>query len=78
MSVPILNGTNSKSSTSNNNTNTGNNTNRLIIINDMNTFSLRDIQVKCLIAYNTLMNKSHRNYCFIHSFLKFNFEIKKI
>ncbi len=66
VSVPILNGTNSKSSSNSSNTNTGNNTNRLIVINDMNTFSLRDIQVKCLIAYNTLMNKSHRKFLFIN------------
>lgn len=29
-------------------------------MSDTTAYSLRDIQVKCLIAYNTLMNKSHR------------------
>lgn len=49
----MLNTNNKAQSTNSNATNK-------IIMNDATTFSLRDIQVKCLIAYNTLMNKSHR------------------
>lgn len=35
--------------------------NSKIAINATNC-SLRDMQVKCLIAFNALMNKSHRNF----------------
>jgi hypothetical protein len=42
-----------------NSTNSSNNNNAYCI--QMGDMTLRDIQVKCLIAFNSLMNKSHRN-----------------